>query len=203
MLRLSFLSFAVGFSFLRLFSFLLPYLIFSCRVVLGEIAPPTLRGTLGTCTQFAIVIGILFSNIIALPLATSTGWRYMFAVGPLLSIVQIVFSPYMVESPRWLLSHDEKSTEARIVIKKLRAFRSSKGKFIDHVLFDGSYLSYYLNIVCFRAFCCPFSCFMCFAALGVLSVDFVSRFRFYLSPSVILFSCYFFVSLAQIRLSSS
>jgi SP family facilitated glucose transporter-like MFS transporter 3 len=128
---LSFLSFAVGFLVFTplLFSSALSYLI-----VLGEIAPPTLRGTLGTCTQFAIVIGILFSNIIALPLATSTGWRYMFAVGPLLSIVQIVFSPYMVESPRWLLSHDEKSTEARIVIKKLRAFRSSKGKFFSFFL---------------------------------------------------------------------
>ena len=27
-------------------------------VYLGEIAPPTLRGTLGTCTQFACVIGM-------------------------------------------------------------------------------------------------------------------------------------------------
>jgi hypothetical protein len=197
MLRLSFLSFAVGFLVFTplLFSHALSYLI-----VLGEIAPPTLRGTLGTCTQFAIVIGILFSNIIALPLASSTGWRYMFAVGPLLSIVQIVFSPYMVESPRWLLSHDEKSTEARIVIKKLRAFRSSKGKFVDHVLFNLSCLSYYLNIVCFRAFCCPFSCIMCFIALGVLSCRILHRSS--VITSVILFSCCFFLSLAHVLLPS-
>eukprot|EP01040_Poterioochromonas_malhamensis_P012332 gene12332-13484_t len=94
-------------------------------VYLGEIAPPTLRGTLGTCTQFAIVIGILFSNLVAFPLATPTGWRYMFAIGPFLSLVQLLSSPYLVESPRWLLSHDEHSTQARVEIKKLRAFRNS------------------------------------------------------------------------------
>lgn len=92
-------------------------------VYLGEIAPPTLRGTLGTCTQFAIVIGILFSNLVAFPLATPSGWRYMFAIGPLLSILQLLSSPYLVESPRWLLSRDEASTQARVEIKKLRAFR--------------------------------------------------------------------------------
>jgi SP family facilitated glucose transporter-like MFS transporter 3 len=94
-------------------------------VYLGEIAPPTLRGTLGTCTQFAIVIGILFSNVIAFPLATPGGWRYMFAIGPFLSLVQLLSSPYLVESPRWLLSKDEHSTQARLEIKKLRAFRGT------------------------------------------------------------------------------
>jgi len=93
-------------------------------VYLGEIAPPTLRGTLGTCTQFAIVIGILVSNVLAFPLATATGWRYLLMLSPLLSIVQLLASPYVVESPRWLLSKDETSAEARIAIKKLRAFRT-------------------------------------------------------------------------------
>ena len=44
-------------------------------VYLGEIAPPTLRGTLGTCTQFALVIGILMSDVFAFPFATSNLWR--------------------------------------------------------------------------------------------------------------------------------
>lgn len=33
---------------------------------LGEISPPNIRGTLGTVTQFAMVIGILFSNVLAM-----------------------------------------------------------------------------------------------------------------------------------------
>jgi len=39
-------------------------------IYLGELAPPTLRGTLGTMTQFSMVIGILASDIFAYPLAT-------------------------------------------------------------------------------------------------------------------------------------
>lgn len=89
-------------------------------VYLGEIAPPTLRGTLGTCTQFAIVIGILASNCAVL--FVKTNWRGLFAVIPALSILQLFSSSYLVESPRWLLNKNL-TTEARVVIQKLRAFR--------------------------------------------------------------------------------
>lgn len=95
-------------------------------VYLGEIAPPTLRGTLGTCTQFAIVIGILASNIAAFPLATATRWRYLFMISPLLSVIQLMASKYLEESPRWLLNRDINSLEARLAIKRLRAFRSNR-----------------------------------------------------------------------------
>jgi SP family facilitated glucose transporter-like MFS transporter 3 len=94
-------------------------------VYLGEIAPPTLRGTLGTCTQFAIVIGILASNIAAFPLATATLWRYLFMISPLLSVIQLMASKYLEESPRWLLNRDVNSLEARLAIKRLRAYRSN------------------------------------------------------------------------------
>lgn len=69
-------------------------------IYLGELAPPTLRGTLGTLTQFALVIGILASNLLAFPLATATGWRYMFAVTPVLAAVELVCMPLIFESPR-------------------------------------------------------------------------------------------------------
>jgi len=93
-------------------------------VYLGEIAPPTLRGTLGTCTQFALVIGILMSDIFAFPFATVDMWRWLFAVTPLLCLFQMLISPFLLESPRWLLSRDEKSVEARLVIKQLRGYRT-------------------------------------------------------------------------------
>lgn len=69
-------------------------------VYLGEIAPPTLRGTLGTCTQFALVIGILVSSLVAFPLATEVLWRYLFLVTPALCVVQLMLSSLMLESPR-------------------------------------------------------------------------------------------------------
>jgi SP family facilitated glucose transporter-like MFS transporter 3 len=69
-------------------------------VYLGEIAPPMLRGTLGTCTQFALVIGILVSSLVAFPLATESGWRYLFLITPVLCVVQLMLSSLMLESPR-------------------------------------------------------------------------------------------------------
>ena len=69
-------------------------------VYLGEIAPPTLRGTLGTCTQFALVIGILFSSIVAFPLATEQRWRYLFLLTPILCVLQLGLSSFLLESPR-------------------------------------------------------------------------------------------------------
>mmetsp|Transcript_36100 Transcript_36100/g.71861 ORF Transcript_36100/g.71861 Transcript_36100/m.71861 type:complete len:603 (-) Transcript_36100:15-1823(-) len=92
-------------------------------VYLGEISPPSLRGTLGTCTQFAMVIGILVSSLVAFPLATPHGWRYLFLLTPALCVLQLLLSSLILESPRWLLNTDPDSLEARHVIRKLRGFR--------------------------------------------------------------------------------
>lgn len=93
-------------------------------IYLGELAPPTLRGTLGTLTQFAMVIGILVSVLLAFPFAKEgNGWRYLFGVTPLVAFLQIVCAPFLLESPRWLLSKDPQSRKARSIIKKLRGLR--------------------------------------------------------------------------------
>ena len=105
------IGFASGFS-----SVLVP-------IYLGELAPPTLRGMLGTVTQFALVVGILASNALAFPLATTGGWRYLFAATPLLALTQLVLAPFLLESPRWLLGRDPHSLKARYIIKRLRGLR--------------------------------------------------------------------------------
>jgi SP family facilitated glucose transporter-like MFS transporter 3 len=92
-------------------------------ILLGELAPPTLRGTLGTLTQFALVIGILIANLLAFPFATASGWRVLFAVTPLTTIIQLVMAPFLLESPRWLLGRDPDSIKARYIIKQLRGLR--------------------------------------------------------------------------------
>lgn len=106
-------------------------------VYLGEIAPPTLRGTLGTLTQFSMVIGILMTDMLAFPLANPSGWRWLFSITPLLCLVQLAVSPFLLESPRWLLGRDEKSPEARITIKRMRGFRydSDVEEEVQHFLF--------------------------------------------------------------------
>jgi SP family facilitated glucose transporter-like MFS transporter 3 len=105
------IGFASGFS-----SVLVP-------IYLGELAPPTLRGMLGTLTQFALVVGILISDLLAFQLATESLWRGLFAVTFLVAFLQLIMSPFLLESPRWLLGRDPESLKARYIIKQLRGLR--------------------------------------------------------------------------------
>jgi len=92
-------------------------------IYLGELAPPTLRGTLGTLTQFAMVVGILVSDFFAFPFATESKWRVLFSVTAVTAFLQLFCAPWLLESPRWLLSRDPNSRRARYIIKKLRGLR--------------------------------------------------------------------------------
>jgi len=96
-------------------------------IYLGEIAPPKYRGTLGTMTQFALVVGILAADVLAFPFATpDPGWRFLFAATPVIALIQLFMSPLLLESPRWLLGADKNSEEARKNIKKLRGFSNDQ-----------------------------------------------------------------------------
>ena len=90
-------------------------------VYLGELAPPVLRGTFGTCTQFAMVLGILASDLLAF--AFMEQWRVLFAMTPILAALQLLCAPHLLESPRWLLDRDETSSAARDALRKLYGFR--------------------------------------------------------------------------------
>jgi SP family facilitated glucose transporter-like MFS transporter 3 len=92
-------------------------------IYLGELAPPTLRGFLGTITQFAMVSGILIADLVAFPFAEEGKWRLMFAVTPVVAVIQLLLSPFLLESPRWLLTKDPKSLKARYIIKHIRGLR--------------------------------------------------------------------------------
>ena len=61
-------------------------------VYLGELAPPVLRGTFGTCTQFALVLGILAAG--GLALLGASRWRILFSATPALDLVQLACAPY-------------------------------------------------------------------------------------------------------------
>lgn len=92
-------------------------------IYLGELAPPALRGFFGTLTQFALVTGILFSDLLSFLLATDHLWRYLFSITSVGAVVQLLLAPFLLESPRWLLSRDPNSKRARSIIKKLRGMR--------------------------------------------------------------------------------
>jgi len=92
-------------------------------IYLGELAPPNLRGVIGTMTQFAMVLGILFADIVGLFFANDSKWRWMFSLTTIMGFGQLLLTPFLLESPRWLLERNSKSSKARFIIKKLRGFR--------------------------------------------------------------------------------
>jgi MFS transporter, SP family, solute carrier family 2 (facilitated glucose transporter), member 3 len=90
----------------------------------GEIAPPTVRGSLGTCVQFALVIGILCATVFTYPLGSPSTWRFLFLVTPLIALCGLLISPSLLESPKWLLLRNNQLSRARHVIRLLRGYRS-------------------------------------------------------------------------------
>lgn len=92
---------------------------------LGELAPPNLRGALGTTYQLAMVLGILWTIIMAFGFAGPSlsamqpGWRLIFGFTGILGFVQLILAPCLVESPRWLLTNG-KAKEAKQTLQRLR-----------------------------------------------------------------------------------
>lgn len=70
-----------------------------------------------------MVIGILVSDLLAFSFATEKLWRVLFAVTALTAVLQLLLSPFLLESPRWLLGRDPESLKARYIIKQLRGLR--------------------------------------------------------------------------------
>ena len=74
-------------------------------------------------TQFALVVGILFADLVGFVLANDRGWRWMFFLTTGIAVFQLLLTPFLLESPRWLLMKNQNSSKARFIIKKLRGFR--------------------------------------------------------------------------------
>ncbi len=92
-------------------------------IFLGELAPPNLRGYIGTMTQFTMVFGILFSDVISFFFANDEQWRLMILPTAFCGLCPLLLESFLYESPRWLLGKDSNSEEARYNIQKLRGFR--------------------------------------------------------------------------------
>jgi MFS transporter, SP family, solute carrier family 2 (facilitated glucose transporter), member 3 len=96
-------------------------------IYLGELAPPKMRGTLGTVTQLATAMGILVSNVASFPLARSAPlWRLLFGVNVAVAGGILALGSFLLESPHWLLQRDEHSREARTILMALRNIKDER-----------------------------------------------------------------------------
>ena len=114
---------------------------------IAEISPARLRGRLVSLNQVAIVFGILLAQVvnweIARPVPASasadfilqswngqTGWRWMFAVTAIPSVLFMVASVLVPESPRWLAANGRRK-DALHVLERLGGL-----SYAEHVLED-------------------------------------------------------------------
>ncbi|TDL27218.1 general substrate transporter [Rickenella mellea] len=83
-------------------------------VFIGEIAPATIKGSVGVLTQMSIVIGVLITQSLGIALASPFHWRFVTLFSFALALQQIIFSGLITESPAWL-SANKLELEARKV----------------------------------------------------------------------------------------
>ncbi|KAI7864558.1 general substrate transporter [Spinellus fusiger] len=88
---------------------------------IAECVPKASRGFFGTLNQLAIVFGILVAQAVSMIWSTPTTWRYILALGVILSVVQWCLLPWCVESPRRLFSLPDKGRQrAKEALLRLR-----------------------------------------------------------------------------------
>ncbi|KAI8889435.1 general substrate transporter [Backusella circina FSU 941] len=88
-------------------------------VYVSEMAPKDIRGRLTTLNTLTITAGQVIAYIVNIIYSeTVNGWRYMFGIGAIPAIIQLVVMPFMPESPRRLVAQGQ-LTEARTVLKKI------------------------------------------------------------------------------------
>ncbi|KAJ0062866.1 hypothetical protein NL108_008160, partial [Boleophthalmus pectinirostris] len=89
---------------------------------IGEIAPKTYRGALGTLHQLAIVIGILLSQVIGLDfvLGNDDFWPILLGLSGAPAVLQTLLLPLCPESPRYLYIVLSQEQDARKSLYRLK-----------------------------------------------------------------------------------
>jgi sugar porter (SP) family MFS transporter len=102
---------------------------------ISEIAPPKIRGSLGTLQQLAITLGILLAYFINYVFASliqgPDAWRWMLGFGIVPAAILGLGMARLPESPRWLVKED-RDEDAHDVLAKIRS-ESSVDNELDEI----------------------------------------------------------------------
>jgi SP family myo-inositol transporter-like MFS transporter 13 len=100
-------------------------------VYVSEVAPKQVRGRLATLNTFVITFGQVMAYIVNIIFSeTPSGWRYMFGVGAIPAIIQLIVMPFMPESPRRMVAQNQLSL-AKLTLQKIYG-HSASDEFINH-----------------------------------------------------------------------
>jgi MFS transporter, SP family, solute carrier family 2 (facilitated glucose transporter), member 3 len=70
-------------------------------IMLSEIAPPHIRGSVGVMHQIAVVFGILCTQAVGMNYAVPREWRHVLSFSSAIAVVHILVGFFMEDSPVW------------------------------------------------------------------------------------------------------
>lgn len=92
---------------------------YTVPLYISEVSPSHARGALVSINQLAITVGIFASYLVDLGFANfEEGWRWMFVVGLIPSLILAVGMFFLPETPRWLFTNRSEE-DARKVLDKV------------------------------------------------------------------------------------
>ena len=91
---------------------------YTVPLYISELSPTHVRGALVSINQLAITVGIFASYIVDLGFANvEEGWRWMFLVGLVPSLILGIGMFFLPETPRWLMSYKGEEKARRVLDK--------------------------------------------------------------------------------------
>jgi MFS family permease len=93
-----------------------------CTMFLSEVSPKCIRGKIGSLNGLSGYLGLLLSDIIAMPviLGTDSLWPILMAIAAVPSVAQFILLQFCYESPRFLLMNRGDEKGARQALSALR-----------------------------------------------------------------------------------
>ena len=92
---------------------------FISPMYIAELVPAKVRGSLVAVNMLAITTGIVVAYLVDYALSGVHGWRYMFGLAAIPSIILTIGMWRLPDSPRWLISKS-KVVQAKRVLQRVR-----------------------------------------------------------------------------------
>lgn len=92
---------------------------FISPMYIAELVPSKVRGSLVAVNMLAITTGIVVAYLVDYAFSGMHGWRYMFGLAAIPSIILVIGMWRLPDSPRWLISKS-RVEEARRVLQRVR-----------------------------------------------------------------------------------
>lgn len=91
-------------------------------ILLSEIAPDSQRGTITTMHQLFITVGVFTAFTVSYGFVTfvENGWQYVQGLGVVAPVLMLLGSPFMAESPKWIVNRRNNHTWALQVLRSIR-----------------------------------------------------------------------------------